>query len=366
MRITVIGGGNVGSLLAVKLSGRHEVTLLVNAPYECAVQYRTDMAAVCEDTGVRTVGRIARITEDLTLAVTGAEYIFITYPSFLFRTLAEQLVPLLSAGQHLVFVPGSGGAELFFREALARGCTLTGLQRTHSVARIVERGREVREAGVRPSLRVASLPTGFNGEACRVLSELYRLPVTPLDTYLNITLINSNPILHTSRLYSIFHDYDPAQGYERLPLFYEMWDDATSELLIAMDAELFSMLDVIRERCGLQVRYITTLLEHYESHDARSMTEKITSIRSLKGLTTPHTVREDGRLLPDLTSRYFTADFPYGLDILLAFAETLGVPCPHMQQVSSWYHTLTGTARTFSLAALGFASADELCAFYLL
>lgn len=364
MKITVIGGGNMGSLLAVKLSQKHSVTLFLNAPYERVEEYRTDMVAVCDDTGAHTVGRIDRITDDLPSAVEGAEYVFITYPSFLFARLAAQLTPCLSAGQHLVLIPGSGGAELFFGEALTRGCTLTGLQRTHSVARISERGREVHESGVRTGLHAATLPAEFGKEACRVLSDLYGLPTAELSGYLNITLINSNPLLHTSRLYSIFSEYPACESYSTLPLFYEMWDERTSELLIAMDAELFAMLDRL-SALGVHVREITTLLDHYESRDARSMTEKITSIRSLKGLATPHVVREDGRLLPDLASRYFTADFPYGLDILLSFAETLGVPCPHMTRVSDWYHRVSGVPRTFSLKDFGLADAEDVCRFYL-
>lgn len=37
-----------------------------------------------------------------------------------------------------------------------------------------------------------------------------------------------------------------------------------------------------------------------------------------------------GGYIPDFGSRYFTADFSFGLTILVQIADFLGVPAPHM------------------------------------
>lgn len=358
-KITVIGGGNMGSILSVKFSKKHDVTLFLNAPYERVDEYRKDMLIFNEDNNVFVKGNINFITEDLQEAVKDAEWIFITYPSFLFASFSKQLIPLLREGQHLVGIPGSGGFELYFKAALDKGVTITGLQRVHSVARIIKKGEEVRESGVRKGIRCASIPSSFNKEAAKFLSECYSLPVEQLDNYLNVTLLNSNPILHTSRLYSVFKDYERVKEYDKLPLFYEEWSLESSELLEKMDNELFNMFEVLNNH-GLPVNQITTLLEHYESTTPEEMTHKLNSINSLKGLTTPSIKKENGKYVPDLSSRYFTADFPYGLDILLSFSDVLEAPCPNMQMVSDWYHRITHTERTFFLDSFGLKNIDDL------
>ena len=358
-KITVIGGGNMGSILSVKFSKKHDVTLFLNSPYEKVEEYHKDMLIFNEDNNSFTKGEINKITDNLEEAIKDAEWIFITYPSFLFSSFSKELIPLLKQGQHLVGIPGSGGFELYFRDALDKGVTITGLQRVHSVARIIKKGEEVRESGVRTGIRCASIPLSFNKEASKFLEDCYSLPVEPLDNYLNVTLLNSNPILHTSRLYSVFHDYETKKEYDHLPLFYEEWSLESSELLEKMDNELFSMIGYLKDN-GMVVNQITTLLEHYESSNPLQMTKKLNSINSLKGLTTPSKLNENGKYIPDLSSRYFTADFPYGLDILLSFSYLLKIPCPNMQMVSDWYHRITNTQRTFYLDIFGLKTIEDL------
>lgn len=285
-KIGIIGGGNLGSVLAVKFSINHEVTLYTNL-VDKVNEYHKDMQVFNEDSNSTYQGNISRITSSLDELVNNSEYIFITFPSFLFDNLSKDLIPLLKKGQHLVFIPGSGGAELFFKSAVEKGVTITGLQRVHSVARIIEFGKLVKESGVRQSIRIAFIPNSFNKTAAEVLSNLYSLPVEQLDNYLNITLINSNPILHTSRLYSIFSNYpNEIKEYDYLPLFYEEWSLDSAKLLINMDNELFNIFDEL-SKIGLPVNQITTIVHHYESEDATGLTNKLRSINSLKGLTTP-------------------------------------------------------------------------------
>ena len=365
LNITIIGGGNMGSVLAVKFSQKYRVTLYLNSPYEKVEEYSNNMNVYNEDLGSRVIGNIACITQDLEKAVKNADWIFVTFPSFLFESFSKTLIPLLHTGQHLVGVPGSGGFEFFFKDALKKGVTITGLQRVHSVARIIEKGKEVKESGVRKSIRCASIPLSFNNEAAIFLSNCYSLPVDLLTNYLNITLINSNPILHTSRLYSIFKDYEIVNDYATLPLFYEEWSLESSELLEKMDCELFAMIDLLNRK-GMVVDGITSLFKHYESTNAFEMTKKLNSINSLKGLTTPSVAKNNGRFIPDLNSRYFTADFPLGLDILLGFSVVLEKPCPNMRMVSDWYHRITKTKRIFDLKTFGIFSINDLKKLYLI
>lgn len=360
-KITMLGAGNMGSVLAAKFSQKNDVCVYLNE-VESQYQFKKDIEVFCEDEKKSYFGKIKKITTNIEEAIRYAEIIVITYPAFLFSKYAELIIPHLTEGQHLLFVPGSGGAELQFKKAVDKGVTISGLQRVHSVARLEERGVLVRESGIRKELNIASIPVSFNDEAAKIVSDLYSLPVTKLDNYLNVTLVNSNPILHTSRLYSIFKDYpEKIKQFDYIPLFYEEWSIETSKLLISMDCELFKLFERLGH-FGLPVNQIKSLLEHYESTNEIEMTNKIRSINSLKGLKTP-SIEIKNKFKPDLESRYFTADFPYGLDILLSFCEFFSINCEHLKMVSDWYRTITRSKLVFSVQGF-FDSEKEFIEYY--
>lgn len=131
-----------------------------------------------------------------------------------------------------------------------------------------------------------------------------------------------------------------------------------------MDEELFSLIRMLNKD-GIKVDGIKTLLEHYESTNREQLTNKIKSIKSFKGLKTPSIVNSRGKLEPDFDSRYFTADFTYGLDIILSFLDFVNVAHPHSTTVSNWYHLTSNTKRIFSLSAFGFDNINSLKSFYL-
>lgn len=359
--ITIIGAGNLGSILAAKFSLKNNVCLYTNIDDQLPLLQK-DLVVNDLDTNTSYKGQIKEITNDLSFAVNFAEYIFITFPSFLFEQLSVNLIPLLKKGQHLVFIPGSGGAEFYFHKVLEKGVTITGLQRVHCVARIVEMGKLVNESGKKNLLKVASIPSSFNETACKDLNEFYDIEIHPLKNYLNITLINSNPTLHTSRLYCLFKDYHQGVTYDRNPLFYEEWDLPSANLLSDVDDELTSMFPIL-EKHGLPIDDIMPIVQYYDSKTPEQMMNKLRSIKGFKGLYSPM-VKTDNGYIPDFNSRYFTADFPFGLDILLEISKLLGTPNKNMQMISNWYHAVSGNKNSFSLEKLGIKTFDDFIKIY--
>lgn len=363
MNIAIIGGGNMGCVLATRFSQNNKVILYVSNKNNELTLYKKNMHLFCEDTSTTMTAKIFSITDSLEDALKNVEYVFVTYPQFLFESLSKKMIPLLQENTHLIFIPGSGGAELWFQDALKKNCTITGLQRVHAVTRIIEKGKSVRESGVRKGgINIASIPSDYNAKAKDVLANLFEMNVNVLPNYLNITLINSNPILHTSRLYSLFQNFDLSTIYTRIPLFYEEWDIDSSKLLIKMDNELAQILQTLTKK-GLDCSGIIPLLDHYESSNEIELTNKIRSINSFKGLQTPSVCVENG-YIPDLNSRYFISDFPYGLDIILSFAKICNINCFYLDLVSKWYHKLTNTNVVFDLKDYKIMSLKHIVDFY--
>lgn len=358
MVIAIIGAGNIGTLMAGEFAARgHEVRLYSSK----AADWSQTIEVYGQQDELVCVGALACVTDDLAEAVQGVDYVWVTYPTSQFAGLAAKLNPLIVAGQKLAVVPGAD-AEFAFGEVVGRGATLLGLQRVHSVARIKERGRSVYQLGRRTSgLHLASIPAAAAADCAGEVEALFDLPVEVLPNYLVETLTPSNPILHTTRICTMFADWQPGVTYPENILFYERWTQASSELLIACDEELQQVCRVLERACGLDLAGVRSLKLHYESPTAEAMTAKISSIPAFKGLTSPMREEAPGQWVPDFSSRYFKADFAYGLKVIRDIAALVGVSTPNIEHVWQWYLRTSGETECFEGVP---TTVEELAALY--
>lgn len=357
MNITIVGGGNIGTQFAVHCAqADHRVTIFSSKPELFSQQ----LTAVDSSDNIILQGSIDCATADAQKAFSDADVIFVTVPPDCMASIATKIVPHVKAGTKIGLIPGTGGGECAFRECLQKGAVIFGLQRVPAVARLVEYGKCVCSTGYRKELFSAALPHSYTQECCALLSGIFKMPCLALPNYLNLTLTPSNPILHTTRLRTLFGDYVPGVVYDRIPLFYEHWTDASSELLLLCDAEVQLLCRTLSQ---FDLTGVKSLKEHYESETAQQLTRKISGILSFKGLTSPQCRVADG-FIPDLDSRYFTADFPYGLAILVQICDMAGVPAPHMKETLDWYFSLVGNKLTFQYADYNIHNLADFIDFY--
>ncbi len=343
MKVTIIGGGNIGTLMAAEISHKgNEVTVYTSSPQK----WSKEISVYDVNNEYLFTTELSCITDSLKDAVTDAEMIFVTFPAQMFNSVAEDLLPYINDKHKIGVVPGSGGAEFAFKKLIDKGATLFGFQRVHSIARLKEYGHSVYMLGRKDELQVAAIPSKETAGIAATVSEMFELPCVCLPNYLSVTLTPSNPILHTTRLYSLFKDYSFGMIYPAEILFYESWDNASSEILIKCDDELQQLCNVI----PLDLTTVKSLKLHYESPSAEKMTAKISGITAFKGIKTPM-VAEGNGFAPDLNSRYFTSDFCFGLKILRDVASLFGIATPGMDTVWNWYCTLSPetAANAFSL-----------------
>jgi len=175
-----------------------------------------------------------------------------------------------------------------------------------------------------------------NVKARRIIEEILETKTELLPNYLNVTLTPSNPLLHPARLYGIFKDYSNGKTYDKIPLFYEEWDDFSSDVYIKCDNELHDIIDKLEK---IDLSKVIRVLPYYESTDNKSLTRKINSIKGFKGITTPSKKVENG-YIPDLSSRYFCADIPYGLLIIKDFGLITNTKTPMIDEILYWYQKL--------------------------
>ena len=359
MNVTVIGGGNIGTQFAVRCSAHgHKVTVFTSK----VGTFLSEVKEVDADGAVVSGGTVDCITFNPSVAVKNSDVVFITTPAFLAKELAEKLLPYIENGTKIFFIPGSGGMEWAFKAALGKKCSLYGLQRVPSVTRLKGNGLVYCE-GYRDRLYIASLPKSEAQFGKEMLECLFDIPCDVMDNYLNVTMVPSNPILHTCRLYSLFNDYSAGKVYHRIPLFYQEWTDETSDLLLKCDDEVQSICGKIRELSGFDMSGVKSLKEHYESYTVKEMTDKIKSIKGFQGLQTPSIPKGNG-YVPDFDSRYFTADFPYGLKLLCEIARLSRVDTPYMNTVLAWYNKLSPNRPCFDFSDYGIETYNRFSEFY--
>ena len=358
MKITVVGGGNIGTQFMVHSAEKgHEVIAYTSKPEV----FSSHLNIVDANGRTTHEGDIKLATSDPEIAFSDSEFIMVTLPSTMMKDIAEVIYEHAKADALIGVAPGNGGSECAFAKCIERGNTFFALERVPAIARLVEKGKTVRSTGYRDELHIASIPSNQVEECCKLINSIYNMPCKPIPNFLNLTMTPSNPILHTTRLRTIFGNYKPGVVYERLPLFYEEWDDASSELLISCDEEVQEICRALPE---YHLEFVKSLRAHYESPNVEAMTKKISSISAFKGLTTP-SVAVEGGYIPDLHSRYFTADFSYGLTIIKQIADFAEVKTPNIDATMAWYEGITVEMKAFSYSDFGINNRDEFEKFYL-
>lgn len=358
MRITIAGGGNIGTQFSVHCAEKgHEVTVFTSQP----TIYDGHLDIVDENGVITHSGSIKLATDDPEKAFRHADLVIVTLPSTMMRNTAEIIYAHCDEKTLIGVVPGNGGSECAFRKCIERGNVFFGIERVPAIARLIQKGKTVRSIGYRSELHVAALPRKNAEECARIINSIFDIPCRVIPGFLNLTMTPSNPILHTARLKSLFSDWHEGVFYDSVPLFYEDWDNASSELLIACDEEVQAICRALPE-CDLQ--YVKSLRVHYESQTVDELTRKISSIRAFRGLPTP-TVQVAGKLIPDLHSRYFTADFSFGLTIIKQVAEFAGVSTPNIDNTMQWYKKIAVEKNEFRYADYGITDKDSFMNFYL-
>lgn len=328
MKICICGGGNLGHVVAgfIAAQKKHEVCLLTRHPE----QWSQDL--IIEAPAETTYsGHLNGLFSNAEQAVSDADIILLCLPGYAIRETLLQIKDYVQSDAAVGSVVSSTGFFFEAMQLLPASQPLFGFQRVPFISRIIEYGHKARLMGYKDSLNLAIERTEHPEQLRDTLADMLQTPIQLLGSYYEASLSNSNPLLHPSRLYTLWKDWHEGDIYPRVPFFYEEWTEETAQLYIQMDNELQSLLDLLPVQKGS----IATVLDYYESTDAVSLAKKLRSIEAFKGILSPMKQVEGG-YIPDFQSRYFTEDFPYGLAIVHRLAHEKGVPSPTIDMVYDW------------------------------
>ena len=326
MRICICGGGNLGHVCAGFLAHKgHQVSVLTTKPewWSKSIEIIAPEDSFC--------GQLTQVTSLPGKVIPQAEIVLVCLPGFAIHDELSKIKPYLSNTCKVGTVVSSTG---FFFEAfkvLPTDIPLFGFQRVPFISRTIEYGQKAELKGYKESLHVAIEQTEDKESLRLILEQLFEKPVTLAENYYEVSLSNSNPILHPSRLYTMWKDWQPGFVYSRNPQFYAEWTFEASTLLLQMDDELQQLLKVL----GLKDGCIPPVLDYYEAKDAETLTNKLRGIKAFQNIASPMKAVENG-FIPDFSSRYFTEDFPYGMRFIVETAQRHHVRIPVIKKTYQW------------------------------
>ena len=329
MKICICGGGNLGHVVAgfIAAQKKHEVCLLTRHPE----QWSQDL--IIEAPAETTYsGHLNGLFSNAEQAVSDADIILLCLPGYAIRETLLQIKDYVQSDAAVGSVVSSTGFFFEAMQLLPASQPLFGFQRVPFISRIIEYGHKARLMGYKDSLELAIEHGKTSRESLKeTLQDMLRTPIHLLGSHYEVSLSNSNPLLHPSRLYSLWKDYSEGMVYDNIPLFYEEWTVEAAELYINMDNELQALLSQLPVSKGS----ISTVLDYYESTDASSLAKKLRSIEAFKGIPAPM-IKVKGGYIPDFHSRYFTEDFPYGLAFVHRLTHEKGIPSPTIDRILEW------------------------------
>lgn len=326
--VCICGGGSLGHVVAGYLSAKKDiaVNILTQRPQQWKHELRISIPE-----GITLHGKLNIISDNPKETLHDASIILLCLPGYAIKSELIKIKPYVNKQTYVGSVFSSTG---FFFEALElfnEDIPLWGFQRVPFIARTDVYGESAQLLGYKNSHNIAIERSDDKERFRIIIEELFDAPVHLLNNYYEASFTNSNPILHPSRLYALFKDWNKEIYYDHQFLFYEEWTDEASELLIELDNELFRVL----AKLPVTSDYLVPILPYYESHDAESLTRKIRSIGGFKGIATPM-IHSDKGWQPDLKSRYFQEDFMYGLRYIYQEAHRQSVAVPMIDMVYNW------------------------------
>ncbi|MDE6340423.1 MAG: NAD/NADP octopine/nopaline dehydrogenase family protein, partial [Muribaculaceae bacterium] len=282
-------------------------------------------------------GHLTSISADPSELIPSSDIVLLCLPGYLIEETLNDISPYLQPSTIVGAIVSSTGFFFMAHKILPEKSKLFGFQRVPFISRVKAYGHSASLLGYKENLNVSMENIDDRDSFVNELSKAFITPINVLNNYYEVSLTNSNPILHTGRLFTMWKDKNSHQPVPQCIKFYSDWNNEASEILLEMDNEFGYLL----EKVGVSRNVVPSLLEYYQCSNATSLTNKIRSIPAFKSIDAPMIQTQDG-WIPDFKSRYFTEDFPFGLRYIWELAKNNQISTPTIDKVYKWGISMIG------------------------
>ncbi len=329
--ICICGGGSLGHTVAgfIAAQNNYNVSVLTSRPEK----WEKTLRIYTPDNEV-LIADLSNVSNAAAVVIPTADVVLLCVPGFGIEDVLRQIKPYLNESQYVGSIVSSTGFFFQALEILPKNILLFGFQRVPFIARTIEYGKSAKIKGFKKELFLAiENATDYKKQIfTNYIQDLFKTQIKLLNSHFEASLTNSNPLLHTSRLFSMWKDWKPGIRYDSCPLFYAEWTIEAAKLYIEMDKEFQVLLSMLPVEPGS----IPNVLNYYESNDAISLCNKLKTIPAFQGIYSPMLGNDAEGYVPDFKSRYFTEDFPYSLSYIVKLAHKLKCPTPNIDKVYVW------------------------------
>ncbi len=256
------------------------------------------------------------------------DMIFLTLPYRHKITRMKQLENIINKDTVIVLLPANQGAVSYLPKSIQEHNPIILSERVPQISRIDEKYKSVNVYGTRRDLRMV----GKNGADPMILAELipYMDELQIMDNEFEISLISSNAVLHTSRVYNVYAN--KTENYGKEFGFYTDWTVEDGKLMIDMENEVLELKAKIEEVEGLEIE-LYDLFKHFDINPktAEIAQERVSNYEALSKIR--FYAKDEADLM---ANRYVVDDAVLGIHYYLELAAKYGVNMPHLQMIYDW------------------------------
>ena len=324
LNICVCGGGNLGHVVSALLADAgHKVSILTGRPEQWHKRITLE-----EEEKNDIVSTITEVSDDPYKVIPNADIIIFALAGMQNELYLKRIAKIIKKGAVVGTIFGSTGFYWMAKYILDQSIDIFTFQRVPFISRIREYGKSAVLKGRKNKLYIYT--SDKSNWILTFFENIFDTKIELLKSPLTAILTNSNPLLHPSRLMTLFGN-DTQKIYSKKKLLYEEWDNEASKLYIETDNEFQTILEAL----NISKIEIPDVLSYYESHDSESLTRKIQSITSFKDIYAPMCRFDSGYIL-DTSSRFFSEDIPFGTLLIKSIASLVDVQTPNIDKLIYW------------------------------
>lgn len=319
-KILIMGMGAIGHTIATSLDSK-------KVKIDIATSKQVEVKTI--ENNIGDIGHIDNVvTYDMLEKSCDYDIIFLTLPYRYKINRMNQLVDVISKDATIVVLPANQGALHYLPTEIQKQNPIILSERVPQIARLEKQYEKVNVFGTRRDLKMV----GINGADPLVLSEIipYLDQIQLEKNEFEISMISSNAILHTSRLYNLFSLNN--EKFDEEILFYKDWTLNDGELLISMEDEVLNLKEKIEvvENIDIDLYDIYTHFK-IEPKTARMVVKQVSTNEALNKITFYAKDKNDL-----MSNRYLVDDAILGLNYFIKLADKYQVEVPNLKLVHNW------------------------------
>lgn len=303
-KITVMGGGGTGIMMAADLSAKgHQVTLFERKEHAARIEEIKQRGYV-EITGNAVTGKvtIGTITTDIEEAMREPEYILVGAMAQRQEEFMDLMAPYLQDGQIICFSAGNCASIIMKRKIKEKDVLVGEMQGNIYPCRMLPDGKLI-SAFPYKEKGMAAFPARDNERYIKAMNQVY--PCHAVKNVFEATLNSPNISIH---LAGSLMGTAKLETTEDFRLYRDGLSPSVAALIRKVEEEKEKVMERMGYAMGRAVGQIEALME-YDAHP------ELEIFRGLEGPTSIH-------------HRYITEDALTGNSLLLSLAKQFGIETP--------------------------------------